>query len=77
MGQAKLAAGSWMYSREEGLAVLLEVGLVGVKHAVEPWEELLGAVVSVEDDRAVHGISDLAGISSEAALAVVGVTYMP
>jgi hypothetical protein len=36
---------------EEGLAVGLEVGLVGVEHAIEPGEELLGAVVGVEDDR--------------------------
>lgn len=30
---------------EEGLAVLLEVLLVGVKHAVEPGKQLLAAVV--------------------------------
>jgi hypothetical protein len=30
---------------EEGLVVLLEVGLIGVEHAIEPWEELLGAMV--------------------------------
>lgn len=35
---------------EEGLSVLLEVSLVGLEHAVEPGEELLGAVVRVEDD---------------------------
>ena len=35
---------------EEGLAVLLEVGLVGGEHAVEPGEELVGAVVGVHDD---------------------------
>jgi hypothetical protein len=35
---------------EEGLAVDLEVGLVGVDHAIEPGEELLGAVVGVKDD---------------------------
>ncbi len=34
----------------EGLAVLLEVGLIGVQEAIEPREELLGAVVSVKDD---------------------------
>lgn len=33
--------------REEGDAVLLEEGLVRVKHAIEPREELLGAVVGV------------------------------
>lgn len=36
--------------REEGDTVLLEVGLVGVEHAVEPGEELVGAVVGVEHD---------------------------
>jgi hypothetical protein len=36
--------------REEGDTVLLEVRLVGIEHAVEPWQELLGAVVRVEDD---------------------------
>ena len=38
------------HAREEGLALLLVVGLVGVEHAVEPGEELLGAVVRVEND---------------------------
>ena len=34
---------------EEGSAGLLEEGLVGIEHAVEPWEKLLGAFeVSVE-----------------------------
>jgi hypothetical protein len=36
--------------REEGLAVLLEVCLVGVEETIEPGEELLGAVVGVEND---------------------------
>ena len=36
--------------REQGLAVFLVVGLVGLEHTVKPWEELLGAVVRVEDD---------------------------
>lgn len=35
---------------EEGLAVLLEVILVGVHHAVEPWEQLLSTVVGVQDN---------------------------
>ena len=43
---------------EERLAVLLEVLLVGVEHAVEPWEKLLGAVVGVKDDRDAVGGSD-------------------
>ena len=35
---------------EEGDTVLLEVGLVGVEHSIEPGQELLGAVVRVHDD---------------------------
>ena len=34
----------------EGLSVLLEVSLVGLKHTIEPGQKLLGAVVRVEDD---------------------------
>jgi hypothetical protein len=40
---------------EEGLAVLLEVALILIEEAVEPGEELLGAVVGVEDDRDAVG----------------------
>ena len=47
---------------EEGLVVLLEVRLIGVEHAVEPWEELLGAVVGVEDDWNAVGWSDGADV---------------
>lgn len=36
--------------REEGLAGSLEVGLISSEHAIEPREELLGAVVGVEDN---------------------------
>lgn len=36
--------------REEGLAVLLEVRLVGIEHAIEPREQLLRAVVGVQHD---------------------------
>jgi hypothetical protein len=36
--------------REKGLVVLLEVGLIGIEHAVQPWQKLLGAVVGVEDN---------------------------
>lgn len=40
----------------EGLAVQLEVSLVGVEHTVQPWQELLSAVVGVQDDGdAVYG----------------------
>jgi len=35
---------------EQGLSVLLVVGLVGIEHTIEPWKELLGAVVRVEND---------------------------
>jgi hypothetical protein len=35
---------------EKGLAVELEVALVLIEHAIEPGQELLGAVVSVKDD---------------------------
>lgn len=41
---------------EQRGAVLLVESLVGIEHAVEPREELLGAVVGVKDDRdAVDG----------------------
>lgn len=36
--------------REQGNTVLLEVGLIGVQHAVEPRQQLLGAVVRVHDN---------------------------
>jgi hypothetical protein len=35
---------------EEGLIVELEVSLIGIEETVQPREELLGAVVGVEDD---------------------------
>ena len=35
---------------EERFAVLLKVSLIGIKKAVQPWEELLGAMVGVKDD---------------------------
>jgi hypothetical protein len=34
----------------QGLSVQLEVGLIGGEHAVQPWQQLLGAVVGVQDD---------------------------
>lgn len=34
---------------KEGLAVLLEVLLIGIQKTIQPWEELLGAVISVEN----------------------------
>jgi hypothetical protein len=36
--------------REQRLAVLLEVALVLVEHTVQPGQQLLGAVVGVQDD---------------------------
>jgi hypothetical protein len=65
---------------EKRLAGSLEVSLVGVEHAVEPRKELLGAVVSVEDDGNAVSRSDLAdemstgnGASDRGGL--VGVAY--
>ena len=40
---------------EEGLVVQLEVSLIGIEHAVEPREELLGTVIGVKDDGDVVG----------------------
>lgn len=47
---------------EEGLTLLLEVSLVGIEHAIEPREELLGAVVGVKDDGDAVGGSERADI---------------
>lgn len=44
--------------REERLAVLLEVGLIGVEHAIEPRQQLLGAVVGVDHNRDTVGRSN-------------------
>jgi hypothetical protein len=44
--------------REEGLAVLGEVLLISGEHTVEPGEELLGAVVRVDDDGDTVGLGD-------------------
>ena len=35
---------------EERLAVGLEVSLISVQETIQPWKELLGAVISVEDN---------------------------
>jgi hypothetical protein len=43
---------------EQGLAVDLEVLLVGVNHAIEPGKELLGAVVGVKDHGDAVGRGD-------------------
>ena len=43
-----------MSIREEGLSVLLVVSLIGIEHTVHPWQELLGTVVSVENDGTVQ-----------------------
>ncbi len=34
---------------EEGLALLLEVLLISIEKAIQPWEKLLGAMISVEN----------------------------
>jgi hypothetical protein len=47
---------------EEGLAVELEVALVLIEHAIEPRQELLGAVVGVEDDRDTVSGGDAADV---------------
>mmetsp|Transcript_51508 Transcript_51508/g.125612 ORF Transcript_51508/g.125612 Transcript_51508/m.125612 type:complete len:336 (+) Transcript_51508:49-1056(+) len=47
---------------EEGLAVLLEILLVGLEHAIEPRQELLGAVVRVQHHGHPVGFSNLADI---------------
>jgi hypothetical protein len=36
---------------EERLAVLLEMLLICVKHAIQPWQKLLSTVIGVQDDR--------------------------
>lgn len=41
--------------------MLLEVGLVGIEHAIEPGEELVGAVVGVEDNGDTVRRGDSAG----------------
>ena len=48
LGQIKHVRG------EEGFTVLLEVLFVGFEHTAEPWEELLGAVVTVQDNWTVE-----------------------
>jgi hypothetical protein len=50
--------------REERLVVLLEVRLVGVEHAVQPWQKLLRAVVGVENDGDAVGGRDSADVVS-------------
>jgi len=42
-------------ARKQRLAVLLEVLLIRVQKAIQPWEELLGTVIRVEDDRNAIG----------------------
>lgn len=49
---------------EEGLAVELEVALVLIEHAVEPRQELLGAVVGVQHDGNTVGGSNAADVVS-------------
>lgn len=49
---------------EEGLAVELEVALVLIEHTIEPGQELLGAVVGVEDDGDAVGGGNAADVVS-------------
>ena len=44
--------------------MLLEEGLVGIQHAIEPWEELLGAVVGVKNDWDTVGWGNRADVVS-------------
>jgi hypothetical protein len=67
--------------REEGLVVQLEVSLIGIEHTVQPREELLGAVVGVEDNGDVIGgghatdvVGSGNGTSDGSLLAIVGDT---
>jgi hypothetical protein len=50
--------------REKWLAVLSEVLLISVEKTVQPWEELLGTVVSVEDDWNAVGWGNSADVVS-------------
>lgn len=47
---------------EERLAVLLVVGLISVEHAVQPGQQLLGAVIGVKDDGDAVGRGDGADV---------------
>jgi hypothetical protein len=47
---------------EERLAVLLEILLVRIKHAIQPRQKLLGTVVGVQDNRDTVGGSDCADV---------------
>jgi hypothetical protein len=47
---------------EERLAVLLEILLVRIKHAIQPRQKLLGAMVGVQDNRDTVGGSDRADV---------------
>lgn len=49
---------------EEGLAVDLVVLLVGIEHAVEPGQQLLGAVVRVENNGDAVSRSNAADVVS-------------
>lgn len=48
--------------RVEGLAVELEVGLISIHEAIEPRQELLGAVVGVQNDGDAVGGSNAANV---------------
>ena len=42
--------------------MLLEVGLIGIHHAIQPWQQLLRAVIGVENDGDTIGGCDCADI---------------
>lgn len=50
--------------REEGFAVDLEVALILVEHAIQPGQQLLCAVVGVQNDRNTVGGSNAADVVS-------------
>lgn len=49
---------------EQGLAMLLEVFLIRIEHPVEPWQQLLGAMVGVKNDGDFVRGSDCADVVS-------------
>lgn len=49
---------------EERLAVELEIPLILIEHAVQPREQLLGAVIGVEDNRNAVGRGNTSDVVS-------------
>jgi hypothetical protein len=44
--------------------MLLEVGLIGIHHTIEPWQKLLGAMVGVQHNGNAVDRSDRANVVS-------------